>query len=202
MQASQNETPEEAIPDSYYIKETLTGNSSAFDTLIQRYKGRLYSVIYNIVNHREDAYDLTQEAFLRAYKSLKSYQGKSNFYTWLYRIAVNHAINFKKRQKDTLSISLNEFENSIEKDKTFQELVVQEKSSKNLLLTELQEKLNNSLNKLSEEHRAVVVLHDIEGLSHGEIANIMNCSEGTVRSRLHYAHLQLQTLLSNYLKQK
>jgi RNA polymerase sigma-70 factor (ECF subfamily) len=200
VEPSQKETPEDEIPDSHYIEETLAGNSSAFDTLIERYKNRLYSVIYNIVNHREDAYDLAQEAFLRAYKSLKSYQGKSNFYTWLYRIAVNHAINFKKRQKDALSISLNEFDNSIEKDRAFQELVIQEQSSKDLLLAELKEKLNNSLNKLSEEHRTVVVLHDIEGLPHGEIAEILGCSEGTVRSRLHYAHLQLQMLLGNYLK--
>jgi RNA polymerase sigma-70 factor (ECF subfamily) len=152
------------------------------------------------VNHHEDAYDLTQESFLRAYKSLKSYQGKANFYTWLYRIAVNHALNFKKRRKEALSISLNEFDQQIEKDRTFKELIVHEKASKSLLLSELQEKLNDSLGKLSEEHRAVVVLHDVEGLPHGDIAKIMGCSEGTVRSRLHYAHQQLKTLLAGYLK--
>ena len=202
MDAEPKENPEGELPDSHYIEQTLAGNPSGFDWLINKYKSRVYSIIYNIVNHHEDAYDLTQEAFLRAYKSLKSYQGKSNFYTWLYRIAVNHAINFKRRRKESLSISLNEFDSSLEKDRIFKELVVQEKSSKSLLLTELKEKLNVSLSKLSEEHRVVVVLHDIEGLPHGEIAKIMSCSEGTVRSRLHYAHLQLQALLGNYLKHK
>jgi RNA polymerase sigma-70 factor (ECF subfamily) len=198
----EKEKPDQDPPDSLYIEQTLAGDSSAFDRLIERYKSRLFSVIYHIVNHNEDAYDLTQEAFLRAYKSLKSYQGKANFYTWLYRIAVNHALNFKKRRKDSLSISLNEFDQQIEKDRVFKELIVHEKASKSLLLTELQEKLNDSLGKLSEEHRAVVVLHDVEGLPHGDIAKIMGCSEGTVRSRLHYAHLQLKTLLANYLKHK
>lgn len=202
MERRSSDTPPDEIPDSKYIEATLSGDAAAFDTLIGRYRDRVYAVIYNIVNHHEDAYDLTQEAFLRAYKSLATYQGKAGFYTWLYRIAVNHAINFKKRRKDSLSISLNEFDENVERERIFKELMVQEKSSKELLLGELQEKLNNSLQKLSEEHRAVVVLHDIDGLAHGEIAKIMGCSEGTVRSRLHYAHLQLKTMLGNYLKHK
>ena len=194
------EPPQEGPPDNQYVEQTLAGNPGAFDHLVQKYRGRVFSVVYNIVNHHEDAYDLTQEAFLRAYKSLASFKGRSNFYTWLYRIAVNHAINFKKRQKDALSISLNEFDQEIEKERIFRELIVQEKSSKDVLLGELQQKLNDSLQKLSEEHRIVVILHDVQRLPHGEIAKIMKCSEGTVRSRLHYAHLQLKALLGNYLK--
>jgi RNA polymerase sigma-70 factor, ECF subfamily len=196
------ETPQEGPSDNQFVEQTLAGNSVAFDHLITKYRGRVFSVVYNIVNHHEDAYDLTQEAFLRAYKSLGSFRGKSNFYTWLYRIAVNHAINFKKRRKDALSISLSEFDQGIEKDRIFKELIVQEKASKDVLMSELQEKLNDSLQKLSEEHRVVVILHDVERLPHGEIAKIVGCSEGTVRSRLHYAHLQLKALLANYLKQK
>ena len=196
------ETPQESPPDLHFVEQTLAGNPGAFDHLVQKYRMRVYSVIYNIVNHHEDAYDLTQEAFLRAYKSLGSFRGKSNFYTWLYRIAVNHAINFKKRRKDMLSISLNDFDQEVEKERIFKELVVQEGASKQVLMGELQEKLNDSLQKLSEEHRIVVILHDVERLPHGEIAKIMKCSEGTVRSRLHYAHLQLKGLLGNYLKQE
>jgi len=197
-----SESPQEGPPDNHFVEQTLAGNPGAFDYLILKYRGRVYSVVYNIVNHHEDAYDLTQEAFLRAYKSLGSFKGKSNFYTWLYRIAVNHAINFKKRQKDALSISLNEFDSGIEKERVFKELVVEEKASKDALMGELQEKLNDSLQKLSEEHRVVVILHDVQRLPHGEIAKIVKCSEGTVRSRLHYAHLQLKALLSNYLKKE
>jgi RNA polymerase sigma-70 factor (ECF subfamily) len=196
-----SEAPQDGPPDQHYIDQTLSGNPGGFDQLIHKYRGRVYSVIYNIVNHHEDAYDLTQEAFVRAYKSLGNFKGKSNFYTWLYRIAVNHAINFKKRRKEALSISLNEFGSDVEKERVFKELVVEEKASKEAILGELQEKLNDSLQKLSEEHRIVVVLHDVQRLPHGEIAKIMKCSEGTVRSRLHYAHLQLKSLLSNYLKQ-
>lgn len=196
------EHPQEGPPDNHFVEQTLAGNPGAFDTLVQKYRSRVYSVIYNIVNHHEDAYDLTQEAFIRAYKSLGGFKGKSNFYTWLYRIAVNHAINFKKRRKDALSISLNEFDPDVTKERVFKELIVQEKASKDTLMGELQEKLNNSLGKLSEEHRIVVILHDVQRLPHGDIAKIMKCSEGTVRSRLHYAHLQLKGLLSNYLKEE
>ncbi|MBV9463740.1 MAG: sigma-70 family RNA polymerase sigma factor [Verrucomicrobiae bacterium] len=189
-----------ASRDAQDVAATLAGDPTAFDALVDRYKTRVYGVVYNILQNHDDAWDVTQEAFLKAYKSLHGYHGKSNFYTWLYRIAVNHAINYRKKRKDAVSVPLTGFEDSIERDPAYEELIVQEKASKDAVLGELKEKLNESLSKLSKEHRAVVVLHDIEGLHHKEIAKILKCSEGTVRSRLHYAHLQLQSLLSNYLK--
>jgi RNA polymerase sigma-70 factor (ECF subfamily) len=149
-------------------------------------------------NH-EDANDLVQDAFIKAYKSLRSFKGQSSFYTWVYRIAVNRTINFLKRRKDRGHLSLNDVDASIETDPDYVELMSHVTPRREVGLNELQEKLNEAIQKLSEEHRAVVIMHDVQGMTHADIAKVMHCSEGTVRSRLFYARQQLQGLLSNYL---
>lgn len=132
--------------------------------------------------------------------ALKTFKGDSSFYTWIYRIAVNKTINFLKTRKNKTQLSLNDLDFNAEHDPDLLALVSEKTPRRDAALKELQEKLNNALLKLSETHRLVVTLHDVQGLSHEEIAEIMDCNTGTVRSRLFYARQQLQGWLADYLK--
>jgi RNA polymerase sigma-70 factor (ECF subfamily) len=175
------------------------GDLAAYDVLIKRYQERIYATIYHMTSNHEDANDLAQESFLKAYQALKSFKGGSSFYTWLYRIAVNKTINFLKQRKNRQHLSLNDMDFNAEHDPDLVALISDKTPRREAALTELQEKLNAALLKLSEPHRLVVVLHDVQGLSHEEIAKVMECNIGTVRSRLFYARQQLQALLADYL---
>ena len=152
-----------------------------------------------MTSNHEDANDLVQDAFIKAYKSIKSFKRESSFYTWIYRIAVNRTINHLKRGKNRQYFSLDDIDTHIQNDPDFVELLSYITPRREVALTELQEKLNGALQKLSESHRAVVVMHDVQGLTHADIAKSIHCSEGTVRSRLFYARQQLQGLLVDYL---
>lgn len=185
--------------DEALVARAQHGDTGAFDALIDRYKERLYGTVYHMTSNHEDANDLVQEAFIRAYRHLHSFRGSSSFYTWIYRIAVNRTINFLKRRRNRGHFSLDDVDNGIQTDPDFVELMSHATPRRNAGLSELQENLNVALQKLSEPHRAVVTMHDIQGMTHADIAKIIKCSEGTVRSRLFYARQQLQSLLSNYL---
>ncbi len=176
------------------------GDLEAYDELVKRYQERIYATIYHMTANHEDANDIAQEAFIKAYQALKSFKGGSSFYTWLYRIAVNKAINFLKQRKNKHHYSLNDLDFNTENNPDLIALISDKTPFRNAGLTELQKKLNEALMKLSEPHRMVVILHDVQGLSHEEIADIMDCNIGTVRSRLFYARQQLQGFLAEYIK--
>jgi RNA polymerase sigma-70 factor (ECF subfamily) len=150
-------------------------------------------------NH-EDANDLAQETFIKAYQAFPSFKGDSSFFTWLYRIAINKTINFLKQRRNKNNLSLNDLDFNAEHDPALVALVSDRTPRRDVHLAELQEKLNTAMLQLSETHRLVVTLHDVQGLAHEEIARIMGCNVGTVRSRLFYARQQLQAYLSDYLK--
>lgn len=176
------------------------GDLEAYDALVKRYQERIFATIYHMTSNHEDANDLAQESFIKAFQALKSFKGGSSFYTWLYRIAVNKTINFLKQRKNRKFMSLNDLDFNAEHDPDFMSLISDNTPRRAAGLTELQEKLNAALMKLSEPHRLVVVLHDVQGQSHEEIAKFMECNIGTVRSRLFYARQQLQGYLADYLK--
>jgi RNA polymerase sigma factor (sigma-70 family) len=186
--------------DRVLVAQAQEGNYGAFDTLMQRYQERVYATVYHMTSNHEDANDLTQEAFIKAYKALKSFKGDSSFFTWIYRIAVNKTINFLKGRKNKVHLSLNDLDFQAEHDPELVAFVSDKTPRRDMSLTELQEKLNEAMQKLSDTHRLVVTLHDVQGLSHEEISKIMDCNTGTVRSRLFYARQQLQGYLSDYLK--
>src|SRR6266480_4940907 len=127
-------------------------------------------------------------------------KGDSSFFTWVYRIAVNKTINFLKQRKNKTYMSLNDLDFNAEHDADLVALISEKTPRREVNLIELQEKLNAAMQKLSEIHRLVVTLHDVQGLSHEEISRILDCNTGTVRSRLFYARQQLQAYLSDYLK--
>ena len=184
----------------YLVSRAIEGDFNAFDKIMLKFRERLYGVIYNMTFNHEDAADLTQEAFVKAFRSLPKFKRKSSFFTWLYRIGVNLTLTYLKKRKARKFFSFDYLidENMFPQDSTSFSST-DSSSDKATLLNELHEKLNEALSKLSDKHRTIVVLYEIDGLSHKEIACIMNCTEGTVRSRLHYAKLQLQSLLSDYV---
>ena len=206
IEAAQRTTPPapqndaDTTSDVALVSAARQGDLRAYDQLIQRYQARLYSTIYHMTSNHEDANDLAQETFIKAHSALKNFKGDSSFYTWVYRIAVNKTINFLKQRKSRQAMSLNDLDFNVENDPDLVALISDKTPRRDLALVELQEKLNAAMQKLSDVHRLVVTLHDVQDLSHEEIADIMECNVGTVRSRLFYARQQLQALLSDYIK--
>jgi RNA polymerase sigma factor RpoE len=192
-------TPE-AGEEMQLVKRARRGDLAAYDELVKRYQERIYATVYHMTANHEDANDLAQEAFIRAFQALKSFKGGSSFYTWVYRIAVNKTINFLKQRKHKQQMSLDDLDFNAEHDPDLVALISEKTPRREVALAELQEKLNAALQRLSEPHRLAVILHDVQGLSHEEIGKIMDCNVGTVRSRLFYARQQLQAYLSDYLK--
>jgi len=186
--------------DIVLVQRAQQGDMAAYDELICRYQERVYATIYHMTANHEDANDLAQETFIKGHQALKSFKGDSSFYTWVYRIAVNKTINFLKQRKNKTHLSLNDLDFNAENDPDLVALISDKTPRRDIALSELQEKLNAAMLKLSEVHRLVVTLHDVQGLSHEEIGKIMDCNIGTVRSRLFYARQQLQAYLSDYLK--
>jgi RNA polymerase sigma-70 factor (ECF subfamily) len=188
------------VPELTLVERAKRGNLGAFDELIQRHQQRIYATIYHMTSNHEDANDLAQETFIKAYQALKTFKAGSSFYTWLYRIAVNRTINFLKQRKHKGHLSLNDLDFNAEHDPDLIALISEDTPRRGVGLTELQSKLNEAMQKLSEDHRLVVTLHDVQGLSHEEIGRITDCNVGTVRSRLFYARQQLQAHLSDFVK--
>ncbi|MCL4177705.1 MAG: sigma-70 family RNA polymerase sigma factor [Verrucomicrobia bacterium] len=186
--------------ESDLIQRTKRGDLEAYDELVRRFQERIYATIYHMTANHEDANDLAQETFIKAHQAIASFKGDSSFFTWLYRIAVNKTINFLKQRRNKNNLSLNDLDLNAEHDPDLVALVSDKTPRRDVALAELQEKLNAAMQQLSETHRLVVTLHDVQGLAHEEIAGIMGCNVGTVRSRLFYARQQLQAYLSDYLK--
>lgn len=193
------ERQREADADWTVVQQVQAGDVAAFDRLILKYRERLYSVIYNMTANREDASDLAQEAFIKAFQSINRFQGQSTFFTWLYRIAVNSTVTHLRKNRLRTFFSLEKITEEGKTSEIISALTDQSGAERGAFVKELQEKLNEALQKLSINHRTVVTLFEIDGLSHTEIAEVMNCSVGTVRSRLHYAKQLLQAELQPYL---
>ena len=192
------ETPGDEVADRDLVERARQQDMAAYDELIRRYQRKIYQLVYNMTSNRQDAEDLVQDVFVKAYTALKYFKGDSSFYTWVYRIAVNRTINFLKKRNRNPGLSLDDMDRAVERDPDYVELRSRESPVRDASLSELQKKLNEALQTLSEKHRSVVVLHDIQGVQHDEIARMLGCSEGTVRSRLFYARQELQKQLTEF----
>jgi len=195
--AETDQEPE--INDEDLVARTQNGDPRAFDQLVRKYSSRLYGLVYNMTSNHEDTNDLLQDIFSKAYRSIKGFRGKSSFYTWLHTIATNMTINFLKKRSRNYQMSLDDIDNGVQHDPEFIELTSSPDATREVNLKELQQRLNEAMMKLSNEHRAVVTMFDIQGMPHAEIGKILGISEGTVRSRLFYAHRQLQNYLQEFL---
>jgi RNA polymerase sigma-70 factor (ECF subfamily) len=194
------ERQQEADADFSIVKQVQAGDVAAFDKLILKYRERLFGVIYNLTANREDTADLTQDAFIKAFQSIKRFQGNCSFFTWLYKIAVNTTLSHLRKNRLRSFFSLEKIQEDGTNAQILEQLTDKRGADRDTYLKELQEKLNEALQKLSIPHRTVITLFEIDGMSHSEIAEVMDCSEGTVRSRLHYAKQFLQGEMGKYLR--
>jgi RNA polymerase sigma-70 factor, ECF subfamily len=182
------------LNDWELVQKCQAGEKGAFQELVSRYHQKVYMVILGLLRNREDALEVAQETFFRAYQKIKSFQGGSSFYTWIYRIAVNLSIDAQRRQKRNPL----DFRESMDGLLETQNEVARDPFS-DVHDRELRETLLKAINDLTPEHKAVIVLRTIEGLSYKDIGEILGCSEGTVMSRLHYARKKLHDKLSAFL---
>lgn len=195
------ERQHEADADIGIVRAVQEGDVAAFDQLILKYRERLFGVIYNMTSNREDASDLTQDAFIKAFQSINRFQGQSSFFTWLYKIAINSTLTHLRKNRLRTFFSLEKVdEDDRQSAEVIEALTDTTGAERDVFVHELQQKLNEAMQKLSIKHRTVVTLFEIDGLSHQEIAEVMNCSVGTVRSRLHYAKQLLQAELQPYIR--
>ena len=184
--------------ESILVADLCDGDMTALAILVDRHKDLVYRVAMQITKNADDASDVLQDAFLKVYNSINAFRQESAFETWLYRIVVNlsiDAVKKRKRQQESMA-SLSGVSD------VHQSRDAQQDPTRQAERNELQEWVTQAVNSLSIKHRSVVILHELEGLSHPQIAEILDCSEGTVRSRLHYARKRLRVLLAPYIDVK
>lgn len=178
--------------DQRLIAECLQGHTAAFGGLVRRYQERLFHSVYRLLENAEDAQDVVQEAFLSAYQSLGTFKGDSLFFTWLYRIAVNTAISLKRKRRAMVSM---ETGGNGEPTREPIDRSVDTQPGHALEQAEQGRRVHQALNRLSTEHRAVLIMKDMEGHKYETMAEILQVPIGTIRSRLHRARLELRELL-------
>jgi RNA polymerase sigma-70 factor, ECF subfamily len=178
--------------DHELVRRARRGDREAFGGLVQRYQQRVVGVARSLTHNTEDAMELAQETFIRAYQNLRSFEGRSSFSTWLYRIASNLSIDWRRREGRYPVARGEEAENELRKIPS-----AQGDSFRAVARNELGNKVREALKELTAEHRQVILLREMEGLSYEEISEILNCPKGTVMSRLHYARTHLRDLLKD-----
>ena len=171
--------------DQQLVERVQHGDKHAFDLLVIKYQRKLARLLSQFIRDAAEVEDVAQETFIKAYRALPSFRGESAFYTWLYRIGINTAKNFLVSQGRKVPTTVSEFDN--EEAENFEEAGrLREVSTpeSELMTKQIAQTVNQTLDALPEELRTAIVLREIEGLSYEEIASIMNCPIGTVRSRI------------------
>jgi RNA polymerase sigma-70 factor (ECF subfamily) len=187
--------------DGTLVRASQGGDREAFRGLVDRYFRRILAVAMGMVRNREDALDVAQETFIKAYENLATFKGGSTFYTWLYRIAVNLCIDFQRRAMRSAKVCVEATDTS-GNDTRVAELHNDSQGAdpfERLKDRELGAHVRAALDELTPEHRAVILLREVEGLSYEEISQVMQCAKGTVMSRLHYARKRLQDRLRGHI---
>jgi len=191
-------TPAQAdVSDLDLVRQCQTGHPEAFDELVTRYRTRIFAMIYNMVHNEADAWDLAQESFVKAWRSIKRFRGRSSFYTWIYRIVMNVTIDWlRKKQIKGAGV---EFDESIQLKEIDPASKTVPKADPlphtRMERSEIRARIDEAIKQLSPDHRAVVLMKEIEEMQYHEIAEALGCSIGTVMSRLFYARKKLQNLL-------
>lgn len=179
-------------PDTELIDACLGGNTDAFGQLVVRHQDRLYNTLVKVLGSADDARDVVQEAFVHAFQKLHTFRGNSAFYSWLFRIAMNAAISEKRKTKRMkTSVESAREQSGIEPVDEHPD----SRPSRGIELSERQQLVQSALSELSEEFRTVLVLKEMEGMKYDEIADIVGCPVGTVRSRIHRARSEMREKL-------
>ncbi len=185
--------------ENILINKAKQGNITAFEKLITSYEKVVYNISYRMFNNEEDAKDISQEVFIKFYKNLDKFDGTSKVSTWLYRITVNTCIDEMRKRKGKETSSIDEVISMDEGDLKKQYQNDSKTPEEKLISKEDIDDLKKAIDSLSQNHKTLIVLRDIQGLSYSEIAEITDCSLGTVKSRLARARVQLKNII---LKQK
>jgi RNA polymerase sigma-70 factor, ECF subfamily len=192
--------PAADLQDLELVRLAQGGDLRAFDALVTKYRARIYSMTYHLVQNETDAWDLSQEAFIKAWRALASFKGESSFYTWLYRIAHNCGYDWLRKRKVQSAGEFDDNRVDHQPDPTAEAVphgfVRPDKAMAN---AELGVRIRAAVDQLSPDHRSAILLREVEGLAYDEIAKVMNSSIGTVMSRLFYARKKLQELLKDAL---
>jgi len=187
--------------DQQLVERAQRGDKQAFDLLVIKYQRKLARLLSQFIRDAAEVEDVTQETFIKAYRSLSSFRGESAFYTWLYRIGINAAKNFLVAQKRRASNTTNGFDigdaENFEEGSQLRELNTPESE---LMSRQIAQTVHQTLQALPQELRTAITLREIEGLSYEEIANIMNCPTGTVRSRIFRAREAIADKLQSVME--
>jgi RNA polymerase sigma-70 factor (ECF subfamily) len=179
------------------VKQCQRGDSTAFDELVVRYRTRVFGMIYNMVHNEQDAWDLAQDSFVKAWKSIDRFRGKSSFYTWLYRIVINVTIDWLRKKQ--VKGGGTEFDDNVQLREIDPASKTVPRSEplphQRMERGEVRARIDQAIAQLSPEHRAVILMKETEDMQYHEIAEALGCSIGTVMSRLFYARKKLQNLL-------
>lgn len=180
------------LDETELIRRAARGDSQAFGALVERYQRRVIGVAQAVVHNQDDALELAQETFVRAYENLGKFESRSSFSTWLYRIAANLAIDFRRREGRHTILRGEDAENELGRLPSTRGDSFNETSRR-----ELSGRIKDALEQLTPEHRTVILLREVEGLSYDEISEVLQCPRGTVMSRLHYARNKLRSILKD-----
>ena len=182
------------------VQRAQRGDREAFRTLVERYQAKVAALAMGMLRSREDALDVVQEAFTKAYQSIGRFKGQAGFYTWVYRIALNLCIDRQRRESRMPEVSLDAPGRADEGGLVPERAVTDgDQPFERARAAQLGRRLREAISELTPEHRAVILLREVEGLSYEEIGHALDCPKGTVMSRLHYARRQLQTRLRELL---
>jgi RNA polymerase sigma-70 factor (ECF subfamily) len=181
------------------VTRCQAGDTDAFDELVTRYRARIFGMIYNMVHNEQDAWDLAQDSFLKAWKSIDRFRGQSSFYTWIYRIVMNVTIDWLRKKQ--IKGSGAEFDDAIQPTAIDPASRTVPKTEalphQTMERSEIRARIDKAIAQLSPEQRAVILMKEIDDMQYHEIAEALGCSIGTVMSRLFYARKKLQSLLKD-----
>lgn len=201
--SKQSEETQE-LADAELVKRAINKDRDAYKILVERYQGRAFALAYRILQSREDAEDVVQESFVKAYLSLSSFKGQSSFYTWLYRIVRNMTIDVKRKTSRQSKREVDVGDVSFERIQESETLFVKQESGpeEDLMRKEQRKRIVDALSGISEEHRSVIILREVDGLDYQQIADVTGVSKGTIMSRLHYARKKLQGALKDFMSSR
>src|SRR6476646_3635486 len=197
--ATQPEKPD--VPDEKLVRRAQRGDMVAFEVLVGRHRDKIYARAFSMMRNEEDAIDLSQEAWIKSWQRLKQFQGESSFATWMTRIVINLCLDQLRKQKRHRSESIEMMEEESGGVERQMPIIVVNPTER-LERSELRQRIDKALAQLSVEHRTVLILHEFEELEYKEIAKRMQCSIGTVMSRLFYARRKMALLMTSYRKEE
>jgi RNA polymerase sigma-70 factor (ECF subfamily) len=189
--------PSTAVDDRDLVEAARRGDRDAFRTLFERYHRRALALAVGVVRHQDDALDIVQDAFIKAHKHLDKFEGTSSFYTWLYRIVMNLAIDHLRKHRRIRPVELDEqhLDEAASGDDTLLPRLLGGNPGRALMDKQIRARIDEALGELSDNHRSVLVMRELEGMSYEEMAQAMNCSKGTIMSRLFHARKNMQKRL-------